>query len=184
MRGTIIKGKVRYVTPRYNYMSNKGINHTGGDRILVEIENKEDFELEEKDSVEFELTGNNTAVISKITKKNRLNITLGEALVVAYIGSFSNKYKLDEIQLDRVRLKEDDTTEFVYYIVFHPLGNQYSKYIADVHTSVPMTFDHPKWEEFYDLHKDDETILICEKAITKKFEKYDKISSNVVDAFM
>jgi hypothetical protein len=178
--GTIKKGKAVYHTPRYNYISPRGPASSGGEAVHVEIENSGEFNLEEGDRVKFELTDRDTAVISEITEKKRLIVTMGQMMEI--INGSSDEYEIIDLNLHDVSTNIVGDHVFEYRVTFHPKGKDYHKYITEFKLQFLIEIHKEDlFKEIYEIFKKDAGNLIALKANKKSIEVYDFPNKNAID---
>jgi len=177
-RGKIKNGKLAYRTRKVNHMSPRGNASTGGEEVIVDIENINGFDLEDGDRVTFKLNENEKAIITKINEKVRLKISLGE------IVQMINSKTYVELQLNKDIVKSYDNFVFNYEIIFTDQSNKYNKYFAEISLKTPIVLGSYNWDNYYNINKNNKNILTCEKAVSKTTSiyvksKYDKVFDNL-----
>lgn len=177
--GTIKDGFVVHHTPRYHYISDRGPQSTGGEAVHTEIENSNEFNLENGDRVDFELTDKDTAVISKITEKKKLIVSLGQ--IFEMIHGTSDEYDIVDLKLHDVATDETGEYMFNYRITFHPKGKDYHKYITEYTFAFLIEVHKHTFEDWYEMHKEDDQKLVAPRARRITIDAYDFPNKNVID---
>lgn len=177
MTGTIKDNKVYYYTPTYFYMSDTGTGRSGGDKIFLTIENIDQYELANKDTVEFVITDRNTAIISKIKETHILKLTLGD--IINAINDTSDEYEIESFRLDGARTNEIGDIVFNYKFIVHPKGRKYSNYIIEEEIDFLIEVEKENlWEEVYNVLKNSDKKLIGVKPAYKTTRQYDMPNKN------